>query len=90
MNNFSHDDYLDRSNDLVARVRAAREAAQRKMEEFGDPSEYEVTIIRGQGPKEPATPTVEENANSSEPSRTPSDDTGQHQTTVELIEGQEE
>ena len=37
----------DRSNDLVARVRAAKEAAQRKMEEFGDPSEYDITIIRG-------------------------------------------
>jgi hypothetical protein len=40
--------YLDRSFDLVARVRAAKEAAQRKMEEFGDVSEYDVTIIYGQ------------------------------------------
>jgi hypothetical protein len=44
--------YLDRSFDLVARVRAAKEAAQRKMEEFGDVSEYDVTIIYGQK-KEP-------------------------------------
>jgi hypothetical protein len=41
------EDYIDRSTDLVARVRAAREAAQREMESFGDPSEYDVTIIRG-------------------------------------------
>ena len=41
----------DRSTDLVARVRAAKEAAQRKMEEFGDPSEYEITTFRGHGPK---------------------------------------
>jgi hypothetical protein len=40
-------EFMDRSLDLVARVRAAREAAQREMESFGDPSEYEVTIIYG-------------------------------------------
>ena len=40
--------YLDRSFDLVARVRAAREAAQREMEAFGDVSEYEIRKIYGQ------------------------------------------
>lgn len=40
--------YFDHSSDMVARVRAAREAAQLAMEEFGDPSEYEVRIIHGQ------------------------------------------
>jgi hypothetical protein len=45
--------YYDRSLDHVARVRAAREAAQRRMEEFGDISEYEVTIIHGQLKEEP-------------------------------------
>ncbi len=35
-------------DDLVARVRAAREAAQREMESFGDVSEYEVRKIYGQ------------------------------------------
>lgn len=39
--------YTDRSMDHVARVRAAREAAQREMESFGDVSEYDVTIIQG-------------------------------------------
>jgi hypothetical protein len=38
---------MDRSLDLVARVRAAREAAQREMESFGDASEYDVAIIFG-------------------------------------------
>jgi hypothetical protein len=42
------EDYMDRSTDLVARVRSTREAAQREMESFGHPSEYEVTIIHGQ------------------------------------------
>ncbi|MDQ2835155.1 MAG: hypothetical protein M3Y50_15710 [Acidobacteriota bacterium] len=40
--------YLDRSNDQVARVRAAKDAAQREMESFGDVSEYDVTILQGQ------------------------------------------
>ena len=53
MNHSRSDDYLDHSDDLIARVRRAKEAAQRKMEEFGDPSEYEITIIRGHGPKKP-------------------------------------
>jgi len=45
--------YYDRSLDHVARVRAAKEAAQRRMEEFGDISEYEVTVIHGQLKEEP-------------------------------------
>ena len=43
-----HEQYLDRSIDLVARVRAAKEAAQREMESFGDVSEYEIRKIYGQ------------------------------------------
>ncbi len=35
-------------NDLVARVRAARAEAERKMMEFGHPSEYVITKIQGQ------------------------------------------
>ncbi len=45
--------YLDRSNDQVARVRAAKDAAQREMESFGDVSEYDVTILQGQLKVEP-------------------------------------
>lgn len=51
------DEYMDRSIDHVARVRAAREAAQRAMESFGDVSEYDVTILQGQLKVEPATPS---------------------------------
>jgi hypothetical protein len=40
--------YMARTDDLVARVRRARDAAQREMESFGDVSEYEVTKIHGQ------------------------------------------
>jgi hypothetical protein len=41
------DPYAERTPDLVARVRAAREAAQREMESFGDVSEYDIAIIQG-------------------------------------------
>jgi hypothetical protein len=47
--------YLDRAIDQVARVRAAKEAAQREMESFGDVSEYDITIIQGQLREEPVT-----------------------------------
>ena len=47
------DKYMDRSIDQVARVRAAKEAAQREMESFGDVSEYDITVIRGQLKEEP-------------------------------------
>jgi hypothetical protein len=40
--------YLDHSFDLGARVRTARETAQREMEAFGDVSEYEIRKIYGQ------------------------------------------
>lgn len=47
------EDYLDHSPDLVARVHVAREAAQREMEAFGDPSEYDITILHGQKKEDP-------------------------------------
>lgn len=43
----SDDRYMDRSDDLVARVRAAREAAQRRMDAFGKVSEYLVRVVCG-------------------------------------------
>lgn len=42
--------------DHVARMRAAREAAQREMESFGDVSEYDITIIHGRLKEAPAGP----------------------------------
>lgn len=57
-----YEQYLDRSVDLVARVRAAKEAAQRRMEEFGDPSEYEITKIYGQKKDQEPGNAVQESA----------------------------
>lgn len=47
--------YIERSVDHVARVHAAKEAAQRAMESFGDVSEYDVTILQGQLKEEPSS-----------------------------------
>jgi len=43
--------YMDYSLDHVARVRAAKDAAQREMESFGDVSEYDISTIQGQLPE---------------------------------------
>jgi len=48
---------MDRSIDHVARVRAAREVAQRAMESFGDVSEYDVTVLQGQLKVEASSPS---------------------------------
>ena len=46
--------HIDRSFDHVARVREAKGAAQREIEEFGDVSEYDITVIQGQLKEETA------------------------------------
>ncbi len=48
---------MDFSSDHVARVRAAKAAAQREMESFGDPSEYDVVVLQGQLKEEPVAPS---------------------------------
>jgi hypothetical protein len=55
--NFDQEEYIDRSNDHVARVRAAKEAAQREMESFGDVSEYDITTLQGQLKEPVAAPS---------------------------------
>ncbi|MHB1936792.1 MAG: hypothetical protein ACYCOR_09410 [Acidobacteriaceae bacterium] len=45
--------YMDRSLDMVVRVRGAKEAARREMEPFGDVSEYEITTLQGMKNRQP-------------------------------------
>jgi hypothetical protein len=45
--NEKDDRYMDSSGDLVARVRAAREAAQRRMDTFGNVADYDVRVVHG-------------------------------------------
>ncbi len=44
----SHDnEHYEDSQDMIARIRKLREAAEKKMNAFGDPADYDVRIIRG-------------------------------------------
>jgi hypothetical protein len=71
------DRYLDRPFDLVARVQAAKDAAQREMETFGHVSEYEIRKIYGQksqlsyGPSEDEHTAESLNARTQRPSIQP-------------------
>ena len=47
----SEDQYLERTPDLVAKVRAMREAAQKEMNRFTRLSDYDVRRVVGHGPK---------------------------------------
>jgi hypothetical protein len=47
----TEDQYLDRTPDLVAKVRAMREAADREMNRFTCVADYDVRRVVGQGPK---------------------------------------
>ena len=46
MNTRESDHYED-SQDMIERIRKLREAAERKMNAFGDVSEYDVRMING-------------------------------------------
>jgi hypothetical protein len=56
----TEDQYLDRTPDLIAKVRAMREAADREMDRFTCVTDYDVRRIVGQGPK--ASPVSVETA----------------------------
>jgi hypothetical protein len=47
----NEDQYIERTPDLVAKVRAMREAAQREMDRFTRVADYDVRRVVGHGPK---------------------------------------
>jgi hypothetical protein len=47
----TEDQYLDRTPDLVSKVRAMREAATKEMNRFTCVADYDVRRVVGQGPK---------------------------------------
>ncbi len=57
----SEEQYIDRTPDLVAKVRAMREAAQKEMDCFTRVSDYDVRRVVGLGPK-PAPVSTETGA----------------------------
>ena len=40
-------EHYEDSQDMIARIRKLREAAEKKMNTFGDPADYDVRIVRG-------------------------------------------
>jgi hypothetical protein len=52
----SEDPYLERAADLVAKIRAMREAAEKEMNRFTRIADYEVRHGIGQKPKEEVVP----------------------------------
>ena len=56
----SEDQYFERTPDLVAKVRAMREAAEKEMNRFTRVADYDVRRVVGQKPK--ATPVSDETA----------------------------
>jgi hypothetical protein len=47
----SEDQYLERTPDLVAKVRAMREAAEKEMNKFARVADYDVRRVVGHGPQ---------------------------------------
>lgn len=47
----SEDQYLDRTPDLVAKIRAMREAAEKQMNRFTSVADYDVRRVVGHAPK---------------------------------------
>ncbi|MBB5343355.1 hypothetical protein [Tunturibacter empetritectus] len=69
----SEDEYLDRTPDLVAKVRAMREAAEKEMNRFTVVADYDVRRVVGQKPQAspisvetvPPSPSVEQSKKTS-------------------------
>ncbi len=80
----SEDQYLDRTPDLVAKVRAMREAADREMDRFTRVADYDVRRVVGQGPK--ASPVSDETVPPSPAAERPKKSTSKSTTTQTSIE----
>ena len=52
--------HYDESMDMIERIRKLKEAAEKKMNAFGNPADYDVRIIRGRKKKEPEARPIEE------------------------------
>ena len=80
----TEDQYLDRTPDLVAKVRAMREAADREMDRFTRVADYDVRRVVGQGPK--ASPVSAETAAPAPAVERPKRSTSKSATTQTSIE----
>jgi hypothetical protein len=67
----SEDQYIERTPDLVAKIRKLRETAEKEMNRFTCLSDYDVRRVVGQGPRTApvSTETVSASAADSRPKR---------------------
>jgi len=80
----SEDQYLERTPDLVAKVRAMREAAEKEMNKFARVADYDVRRVAGQKPK--AAPVPVETVPPSPASERPKKSTAKSSTAQTSIE----
>ena len=52
--------HYDESMDMIERIRKLKEAAEKKMNAFRNPTDYDVRVIRGRKKKEPEEQPTEE------------------------------
>jgi hypothetical protein len=80
----SEDQYAERTPDLVAKIRAMREAAEREMNRFTRVADYDVRRVVGQKPK--ASPVSVETAPPSPVSERPKKSAAKSSTAQTSIE----
>jgi hypothetical protein len=73
----SEDQYMERTPDLVVKIRELREIAEKEMNRFTRPSDYDVRRVAGHGPK---TAPVTESRPKRSPTKPPST-----QTSIEFL-----
>ena len=80
----TEDQYLDRTPDLVAKVRAMREAADKEMNRFTRVADYDVRHVVGHGPK--ASPVSVETLSPSPAAERPKKPSAKSTTTQTFLE----
>lgn len=81
----SEDQYMDRTPDLVAKIRKLRETAEKEMNRFTRIDDYDVRRVVGHGPKPaPASSETASPSPASEPMKKPAEKPASAQTSMEF------
>jgi hypothetical protein len=81
----SDDQYLERTPDLVAKIRAMREAAEKEMNRFTHMADYDVRRVVGHGPKSaPVSSETAPAAAANERPKKPAEKSASAQTLLEF------
>jgi hypothetical protein len=80
----SDDQYMDRTPDLVSKIRKLREAAEKEMNRFTCVADYDVRRVVGHGPK--SVPVSDETVSPSPAMERPKKSAAKHATTQTSME----